>query len=118
MVQKLIVSPSPHVHSGDTIQKNMYNVLIALIPALLVALYVFRLDALIITACSVLFCVVFEYLIVKYILKKTPNVTDGSAIITGVLLAFNVPSNLPLWILAIGCLFAIEIGRASCRERV
>ncbi|MDD2314878.1 MAG: RnfABCDGE type electron transport complex subunit D [Proteiniphilum sp.] len=113
MVQKLIVSPSPHVHSGDTIQKNMYNVLIALIPALLVALYVFRLDALIITACSVLFCVVFEYLIVKYILKKTPNVTDGSAIITGVLLAFNVPSNLPLWILAIGCLFAIGVVKIS-----
>ena len=113
MVQKLIVSPSPHVHSGDTIQKNMYNVLIALIPALLVALYVFRLDALIITACSVLFCVVFEYLIVKYILKKTPNVTDGSAIITGVLLAFNVPSNLPLWILAIGCLFAIGVVKMS-----
>lgn len=113
MVQKLIVSPSPHVHSGDTIQKNMYNVLIALIPALLVALYVFRLDALIITACAVLFCVGFEYLIVKYILKKTPNVTDGSAIITGVLLAFNVPSNLPLWILAIGCLFAIGVVKIS-----
>lgn len=113
MVQKLIVSPSPHVHSGDTIQKNMYNVLIALIPALLVALYVFRLDALIITACAVLFCVGFEYLIVKYILKKTPNITDGSAIITGVLLAFNVPSNLPLWILAIGCLFAIGVVKIS-----
>jgi len=113
MEQKLIVSPSPHVHSGDTIQKNMYNVLIALIPAFLVALYVFRLDALIITACSVLFCVGFEYLIVKYILKKTPTVTDGSAIITGVLLAFNVPSDLPVWILALGCLFAIGVVKLS-----
>ncbi len=113
MEQKLIVSPSPHVHSGDTIQKNMYNVLIALIPAFLVALYVFRLDALIITACSVLFCVGFEYLIVKYILKKTPTVSDGSAIITGVLLAFNVPSDLPVWILALGCLFAIGVVKLS-----
>lgn len=113
MEQKLIVSPSPHVHSGDTIQKNMYNVLIALIPAFLVALYVFRLDALIITACSVLFCVGFEYLIVKYILKKTPSVSDGSAIITGVLLAFNVPSDLPVWILALGCLFAIGVVKLS-----
>jgi electron transport complex protein RnfD len=113
MAQKLIVSPSPHVHSGDTIQKNMYNVLIALIPAFLVALYVFRLEAFIITACAVLFCMGFEYLIVKYILKKTPSVTDGSAIITGVLLAFNVPSNLPLWILAIGCLFAIGVVKLS-----
>jgi len=91
----------------------MYNVLIALIPAFLVALYVFRLDALIITACSVLFCVGFEYLIVKYILKKTPTVTDGSAIITGVLLAFNVPSDLPVWILALGCLFAIGVVKLS-----
>ncbi|MCE5178884.1 MAG: RnfABCDGE type electron transport complex subunit D [Porphyromonadaceae bacterium] len=113
MEQKLIVSPSPHVHSGDTIEKNMYNVLIALIPAFLVALYVFRLDALIITASAVLFCVGFEYLIVKYILKKTPTVTDGSAIITGVLLAFNVPSDLPLWILALGCLFAIGVVKLS-----
>ncbi len=109
----MIFSPSPHVHSGDTIEKNMYNVLIALIPAFLVALYVFRLDALIITASAVLFCVGFEYLIVKYILKKTPTVTDGSAIITGVLLAFNVPSDLPLWILALGCLFAIGVVKLS-----
>lgn len=113
MEQKLIVSPSPHVHSGDTIEKNMYNVLIALIPAFLVALYVFQLDALIITASAVLFCVGFEYLIVKYILKKTPTVADGSAIITGVLLAFNVPSDLPLWILALGSLFAIGVVKLS-----
>ncbi len=109
MENKLIISPSPHVHSGDSIEKNMYGVLIALIPAFLVALYVFRLDALIITALSVLFCVGFEYLISKFIMKKEPTVFDGSAIITGVLLAFNVPSNLPVWILALGCLFAIGV---------
>lgn len=113
MENKLIVSPSPHVHSGDTIQKNMYGVLIALIPAFLIALYVFRFDALIITALAVLFCVGFEYLIVKYIMRKTPTVLDGSAIITGVLLAFNVPSNLPVWILALGCLFAIGVVKLS-----
>lgn len=109
MENKLIVSPSPHVHSGDSIEKNMYGVLIALIPAFLVAVYVFRLDALIITALSVLFCMGFEYLIAKYIMKKEPNVFDGSAIITGVLLAFNVPSNLPIWILALGALFSIGV---------
>lgn len=113
MENKLLVSPSPHIHSGDTIQKNMYGVLIALIPAFLVALYVFRLDALVITALSVLFCMGFEYLIAKYIMKKTPAVLDGSAIITGVLLAFNVPSNLPVWILALGCLFAIGVVKLS-----
>ena len=109
MEHKLVVSASPHVHSGDTFQKNMYGVLIALIPAFLVALYVFRLDALVITACAVLFCMGFEYLIVRYIMKKEPTILDGSAIITGVLLAFNVPSNLPIWILALGCLFAIGV---------
>ncbi len=113
MENKLIVSPSPHIHSGDSIERRMYHVLIALVPAFLVALYVFRLDALIVTACSVLFCVGFEYLIVKYIIKKKPTVLDGSAIITGVLLAFNVPSNLPIWILALGCLFAIGVVKLS-----
>ncbi|ULB33026.1 MULTISPECIES: RnfABCDGE type electron transport complex subunit D [Proteiniphilum] len=113
MENKLVVSPSPHVHSGDNIQKNMYGVLIALIPAFIVALYFFRLDALIITACSVLFCMGFEYLIVRFIMKKEPSIFDGSAIITGVLLAFNVPSNLPVWILALGCLFAIGVVKLS-----
>lgn len=113
MENKLIVSPSPHVHSGDSIEKNMYHVLIALIPAFLTALYVFRLDALIITVCAVLFCVGFEYLIVKYLMKKVPTILDGSAIITGVLLAFNVPSDLPIWILALGSLFAIGVVKLS-----
>ena len=113
MENKLIVSPSPHIHSGDSIERNMYHVLLALIPAFLVALYVFRLDALIITLSAVVFCVLFEYVIVKYLIKKTPSVFDGSAIITGVLLAFNVPSNLPLWILALGCLFAIGVVKLS-----
>ena len=113
MENKLIVSPSPHIHSGDSIERNMYHVLLALIPAFLVALYVFRLDALIITLSAVVFCVLFEYVIVKYLMKKTPSAFDGSAIITGVLLAFNVPSNLPLWILALGCLFAIGVVKLS-----
>ena len=113
MEHKLVVSASPHVHSGDTIEKKMYGVLIALIPAFLVALYVFRIDALVLTASAVLFCMAFEYFIVKYILKKEPAIFDGSAIITGVLLAFNVPSNLPLWILALGCLFAIGVVKLS-----
>ena len=113
MENKLIVSPSPHIHSGDSIERNMYHVLIALIPAFIIALYVFRLDALIITLSAVVFCVLFEYVIVKYLIKKTPSAFDGSAIITGVLLAFNVPSNLPLWILALGCLFAIGVVKLS-----
>lgn len=113
MKQRLIVSPSPHLHSGDTIEKNMYGVLIALLPAFLVALYIFRLDALIITCCSALFCLGFEYLIVRFIIKKRSTILDGSAIITGVLLAFIVPSTMPIWTLALGCLFAIGVVKLS-----
>ena len=106
MENKLYVSPSPHIHGGDSISKNMYGVLIALVPAFLVSLYFFGLGALIVTVASVFFCVLFEYLIQKFLMKKEPTIYDGSAILTGVLLAFNLPSNLPIWIIAIGALAA------------
>ena len=93
MENKLYVSPSPHIHGGDSISKNMYGVLIALVPAFLVSLYFFGLGALIVTVASVFFCVLFEYLIQKFLMKKEPTIYDGSAILTGVLLAFNLPSN-------------------------
>lgn len=113
MENNLIVSPSPHIHSGDSISKNMYGVLIALVPAFLVSLYYFGLGALIVTATSVAACVLFEYLIQKFLMKKEPTLYDGSAILTGVLLAFNLPSNLPVWIILIGALAAIGIGKMS-----
>ena len=113
MENSLYVSPSPHIHGGDSISKNMYGVLIALIPAFLVSLYCFGLGALIVTATSVLACVIFEYLIQRFLMKKEPTLCDGSAILTGVLLAFNVPSNLPIWIILIGALAANGIGKMS-----
>ncbi|MDH6533923.1 RnfABCDGE type electron transport complex subunit D [Parabacteroides sp. 52] len=111
MENKLYVSPSPHIHGGDSIKKNMYGVLIALIPAFLVSLYYFGLGALIVTLVSVASCVCFEYLIQKFMMKKEPTIYDGSAILTGLLLAFNLPSNLPVWIILIGALAAIGIGK-------
>lgn len=113
MEKNLYVSPSPHIHGGDSISKNMYGVLIALVPAFLVSLYFFGLGALIVTVVSVFFCVLFEYLIQKFLMKKEPTICDGSAILTGVLLAFNLPSNLPIWIIMIGALAAIGIGKMS-----
>ena len=113
-MNKLIVSLSPHVHGGDSVKKNMYGVLIALIPAFLVSLYFFGLGALIVTATSVAACLFFEWAIGKFLMKKeTTTITDGSAIITGVLLAFNLPSNLPIWIIILGALFAIGVGKMS-----
>jgi electron transport complex protein RnfD len=113
MENTLIISPSPHIHSGDSIGKKMYGVLIALIPVFLVSLYYFGLGALIVTTVSALSCVLFEYLIQKFLMKKEPSVRDGSALLTGVLLAFNLPSNLPVWIIVIGALAAIGIGKMS-----
>lgn len=113
MENKLYVSPSPHIHSGDSISKNMYGVLIALVPAFLVSLYFFGLGALVVTAVSVAACMLFEYLIQKFLMKKEPTLYDGSALLTGVLLAFNLPSNLPVWIILIGAAAAIGIGKMS-----
>ena len=114
MENKLIVSLSPHVHSGDSIQKNMYGVLIALIPALIVSFIYFGLGAAIVTVTSVAASVFFEWAITKFILKKEKTtICDGSAIITGILLAFNLPSNLPVWIIIIGALVAIGVGKMS-----
>ena len=112
-MNKLLISPSPHVHSGDSIEKNMYGVLIALIPAFICSVVFFGMGAIIVTLTSVLACLIFEYLIQKFILKRQPTIWDGSAIIAGVLLAFNVPANLPIWIILIGALVAIGIGKMS-----
>lgn len=110
---KLLISPSPHVHSGDSIEKNMYGVLIALIPAFICSVLFFGMGAVIVTLTSVLACLFFEYVIQKYLLRQQPTIFDGSALITGVLLAFNVPSNLPVWIIIIGALVAIGVGKMS-----
>ena len=114
MANKFIVSLSPHVHSGDSVQKNMYGVIIALIPALLVALFAFGLGALVVTLTSVAACVFFEWAITKFILKReVSTICDGSAALTGLLLAFNLPSNLPIWIIIIGALVAIGVGKMT-----
>ncbi len=91
----------------------MYDVLIALTPAFLVSLYVFGVGALLVTAVAVASCILFEFLIQKYLLKTTLTITDGSALLTGVLLAFNLPSNLPIWMIIVGSLVAIGIAKSS-----
>lgn len=107
------VSPSPHVAGEFSVQKIMFSVVLALFPALAASIYFFGTGAIIVTMVSIASCVTFEYLIQKFILKTSPKITDGSAILTGLLLAFNVPSNLPVWILVIGALVAIGIGKMS-----
>lgn len=111
---KLIVSLSPHAHGTDSVERNMYGVIIALLPALLVSFAYFGIGSAIVCATSVLACVFFEWAINKFIMNNERNtVLDGSAALTGLLLGFNLPSNLPVWIIIIGALVAIGVGKMS-----
>ncbi len=113
-MSKLIVSLSPHIHGNDSIERNMYGVIIALLPALLVSFYYFGIGAAIVCLTSVVACVFFEWVINRYLLhNRNLSVLDGSAVITGLLLAFNLPSNMPAWIVIIGALVAIGIGKMT-----
>lgn len=112
-MSKLIVSLSPHAHGSDSVERNMYGVIIALVPALLVSFLYFGLGSAVVCASSVAACVFFEWAITKYIMKRETSVCDGSAILTGLLLGFNLPSNLPVWIILIGALVAIGIGKMT-----
>lgn len=112
-MSKLIVSLSPHAHGTDSVERNMYGVIIALVPALLVSFLYFGIGSVVVCASSVAACVFFEWAITKYMLKRQPTITDGSAIVTGLLLGFNLPSNIPVWIVIIGALIAIGIGKMT-----
>ena len=110
----LNISGSPHVHSDESTKKIMWRVNLALVPALIVAIAFFGLNALLVSLVSVASCVLFQWLIEKFILKQETTVWDGSAIVTGLLLAFNVPATAQmLWIVVIGALVAIGIGKMS-----
>ena len=111
-MSKLIVSLSPHVHGTDSVERNMYGVIIALMPALLVSFYFFGVGSVVVMATSVAACVFLEWAINKYMLNNPRNtVLDGSAVLTGLLLGFNLPSNLPIWMILIGAVFAIGFAK-------
>ncbi|MBR2196390.1 MAG: RnfABCDGE type electron transport complex subunit D [Salinivirgaceae bacterium] len=110
---QLVVSPSPHTRSSVSTPNLMFGVIAALLPALAVSVYYFGIGTLIVTLTSVASCVLFEYLIQKFLLKQQPTISDGSAILTGLLLAFNLPSNLPIGIIIVGAAFAIGVGKMA-----
>jgi len=109
----LQVSGSPHVHTEESVKKIMWTVIIALIPTLIFSVLYFGFDAIKLTLVSVAACVFFEWLIQKFLLKGATTIQDGSAVVTGILLAFNLPSNLPIWIVVIGALAAIGIAKMT-----
>ena len=113
MANKFIVAPSPHIHSAQSTQSLMRDVLVALIPALAVSTMVYGLDVLKVTAISVVSCLLIEFLIQKFLLGGKPTISNLSAVVTGVLLAFNLPSNIPWWIIVVGAVVAIGVGKMT-----
>ena len=113
MANQLFVAPSPHVHSTESTTKIMRDVVIALLPALVVSTLVFGWSVLAVTALSVVCCVVFEYLIQRFLFRGGCTVGNLSAVVTGVLLAFNLPASIPWWIVVIGAFVAVGIGKMT-----
>lgn len=113
MANLLNVSPSPHAHGKETTQKLMFGVVLALLPSLFTSIFYFGWGAVIVTTVSVAACLLFEYLIQRFIFRKPTTITDGSALVTGLLLAFNVPSNLPVFIIVTGAFVSIAIAKMT-----
>lgn len=107
-MKNLTVSASPHVRSSDTVTGIMLDVIIALMPSLVASVVIFGFRSLLVTAVCVGLCVLFEFLSRK-MMKRDTTVGDLSAVVTGMLLAFNLPVSIPLWMCAVGCFFAIVV---------
>lgn len=108
--KKLLVTASPHVRSNRTVKKDMLDVIIALIPAGIASVYFFGYRALVLILASVLTCVLSEYIFNK-VTKRKQSINDLSAVVTGILLAYNVPFTLPVWQMVIGAMFAIIVAK-------
>ena len=109
----LMTSTTPHVFSPVTTRRLMWDVIIALLPAAVASVLIFGISALQVLITSIAACVMFEYLITRYFLKTANTIRDGSAIITGILLAFNLPSSMPAWMILIGAFVAIGIAKMA-----
>lgn len=108
MDKKLTVSASPHAHSSETTTGIMLDVIIALLPAAITSVIYFGYRALAVLATSIVSCVLFEF-VSRKIMKRSNTLGDLSAVVTGIILAFNLPSTLPLWMVVIGAFIAIVI---------
>lgn len=109
--KKLFVSASPHVRSKSTTKGIMLDVIIALLPAFICSAAIFGVRTIAVTLVSVITCVLSEFLLRKFVLKRHNTICDLSAVVTGMLLAFNLPSNIPYWMVIIGGIFAIVVAK-------
>lgn len=112
-MKKMIVSPNPHIHSAVSTRSLMLDVIIALIPAVLVSVLFYGLSELLVLAVSVASCVLLEWAITKWMLKRPSTIGDLSAVVTGLLLAMNLPATTPWWVVVIGALVAIGVAKMS-----
>ena len=108
MANKLIVTAAPHITIADSTQKIMQRVCIALVPTLIASVFIFGINSLILTAVTVAACVFFEWAYCKLMGREIP-IADFSAVVTGMLLAFNLPATLPWWMAIVGAFIAIVI---------
>ena len=112
-MEKLLVSPSPHIHGKDTTAKLMRDVLIALLPVTAVSIWFYGLSAIKLVVVGVFSCILVEYLIEKFLLKSKITICDCSAAVTGLLLALNLPAAAPWWVIVIGSIVAIGIAKMT-----
>lgn len=112
-MNKLLVSPSPHLHANVSTTSIMRDVVIALLPAVIVSVLFYGWSALLLLGVSVVSCVLLEYLITRYLLKRPSTVGDLSAVVTGILLALNLPSTTPWWVVFIGAVVAIGVAKMT-----
>ena len=108
-MNRLLVSPAPHIHAAVSTKSLMRDVVIALLPAVIVSVVFYGLGEIVVLGTSVVSCILVEYLITKFLLKKPSTVCDYSAVVTGVLLALNLPYTTPWWVVFIGALFAVGV---------
>ena len=113
MNQLLPVAASPHLHTRRTVSTCMWNVIIALLPALAASLWFFGVGAAIVITTAIAGCIATEYAVDRWLLKRQSSILNGSAVLTGLLLAFNLPSNLPVWLVLIGSVVAVGIGKMA-----
>ena len=112
-MNKLLVSPSPHLHTKTSTKSLMRDVVIAMIPAVVVSVLCYGWSELLVLGVSVASCVLLEYLITKYMLNKPCTVGDMSAVVTGILLALNLPASTPWWVVFIGAVVAIGVAKMT-----
>jgi len=112
-MNKLLVSPSPHIHSKDSTRSLMLDVVIALLPAVICSFVFYGWREILVMGVSVASCVLLEWAITRYMLKQPSTIGDLSAVITGMLLALNLPYTTPWWVVMVGAVVAIGVAKMT-----